>query len=84
MNEIPSGLCNAPIIMGTLASNGAIIANFNGRDPDNENTFNRDLDNTTVVVKNKQRLLYSLSPAQHNPWPFRIMGNNLYKSGVRW
>lgn len=81
VNEIPSGLCNAPIIMGTLASNGAIIANFNGRDPDNENTFNRDLDNTTVVVKNKQRLLYSLSPAQHNPWPFRIMGNNLYKSG---
>ena len=81
MNEIPSGHCSAPIIMGTQSSNGAVIANFNGIDPDNENAINRDSYNTTVVVKNKQRLSYFMSP-QQNSFPFKIEGNSLYKSGV--
>lgn len=81
MNEIPSGRCSAPIIMGTRASNGAVIANFNGIDPDNENAINRDSYNTTVVVKNKQRLSYFMSP-QQSSLPFKIEGNSLYKSGV--
>ena len=67
--------------MGTQASNGFVIANFNAIDPDNENAINRDPYNTTVVVKNKQRLSYYMSPLQ-NSLPFKIEGNSLYKSGV--
>ena len=81
MNEIPSGHCSAPIIIGTQASNGFVIANFNAIDPDNENAINRDPYNTTVVVKNKQQLSYYMSPLQ-NSLPFKIEGNSLYKSGV--
>lgn len=81
MNEAPSGLCNSPIIMGMKTSIGAVIADLNGKDPDNENAINGDPSNKTVVIKNKQSLSYSMSPEQ-NSWPFRIKGNSLYKSGV--
>lgn len=81
VNEIPSGLCDKPIMMGIKTSIGAVIAVMNGKDPDNENAINNDPSNKTVVIKNKQQLSYSLSPEQ-NSWPFGIKTNSLFKSGV--
>lgn len=81
MNEIPSGLCSTPIVMGLQTSVGAVIAVLNGKDLDNENAINDDPSNKSLVIKNKQQLSYSLSPEQ-NSWPFRIKTNSLFKSGV--
>ena len=81
MNEIPSGLCSAPIVMGIQTSIGAVIAVLNGKDPDNENVINDDPSNKSLVIRNKQQLSHSLSPEQ-NSWPFRIKTNSLFKSGV--
>ena len=83
VNEIPSGSCSEPIVLHTGASNGTVIANLSGIDPDNENAINRDPYNatSTVVVKNKQQLSYFMSPKQSS-FPFKIQGNILFKSGV--
>ena len=81
MNEIPSGLCSTPIVVGLKTSIGAVIAVLNGKDPDNENVINDDPSNVTVVYKKKQQLSYSLTPEQ-NSWPFRITDHSLFKSGV--
>lgn len=81
VNESPSGLCDTPIVLGIRTSVGAVIADLNGRDPDNENAINDDPSNKTVFIKLKQGLSYSLNSEQ-NSWPFRIRGNKLYKSAV--
>ena len=81
MNEIPSGLCNAPIMVGLKTSVGAVIAELNGKDPDNENVITDHQANQTVIFRNKQQLFYSMSPEQ-NSWPFGIRDDSLFKSGV--
>ena len=82
VNETPSGFCSEPIVMHTGASNGTVIANLSGIDPDNENAINRrDSYDTSVVVMNKQQLSYFMSPKQSS-LPFKIQGNILFKSGV--
>ena len=81
VNEIPSGLCNAPIMVGLKTSVGAVIAELNGKDPDNENVITDHQANQTVIFRNKQQLFYSMSPVQ-NSWPFGIRDDSLFKSGV--
>ncbi|XP_067050674.1 protocadherin Fat 4-like isoform X4 [Acropora muricata] len=80
VNETPSGFCREPIVMHTGASNGTVIANLSGIDPDNEKAINRDSYDTSVVVKNKQQLSYFMGPKQSS-LPFKIQGNILFKSG---
>ena len=81
VNEIPSGLCNVPIMVGLKTSVGAVIAELNGKDPDNENVITDHQANQTVIFRNKQQLFYSMSPVQ-NSWPFGIRDDSLFKSGV--
>ncbi|KAL9969518.1 hypothetical protein ACROYT_G021740 [Oculina patagonica] len=81
VNEIPSGVCSKPILVGLKTSVGAVIVALRGDDPDNENAIHNNPSNHSVVVKNKQQLMYSLS-AEKNAWPFAIKGNSLFKSGV--
>ena len=81
MNEIPSGLCSDPIMVGLKTSVGAVIAVLNGKDPDNENVITDHQANQTVIFRNKQQLFYSMSPEQ-NSWPFGIKDDSLFKSGV--
>ena len=81
VNEIPSSVCNKPILVGLRTSIGAVIATLRGDDPDNENAIHNNPSNHSVVVKNKQQLTYSLSP-EKNSWPFGIDENILFKSGV--
>lgn len=81
MNEIPSGLCSDPIMVGLKTSVGAVIAVLNGKDPDNENVITDHQANQTVIFRNKQQLFYSMSPEQ-NSWPFGIRDDSLFKSGV--
>lgn len=80
VNEVPSDLCNAPILVGLKTSVGAVIAVLHGSDPDNENAIHDDPSNHSVVIKNKQQLTYSLTV--QNSWPFRIDRNSLFKSEV--
>ena len=81
VNEVPTGLCSVPIVIGLKTSIGAVIAELQGDDPDNEIAIQNDPSNHSVVIKNKQQLTYSLSPEQ-NSWPFGIKTNSLFKSGV--
>lgn len=81
VNEVPSDLCNTPILVGLKTSVGAVIAVLRGSDPDNKNAIHNDPSNHSVVIKNKQQLTYSLTPVQ-NSWPFRINRNSLFKSEV--
>ena len=81
VNEVPSDLCNASILVGLKTSVGAVIAVLRGSDPDNENAVHDDPSNQSVVVRSKQHLTYSLTPEQ-NSWPFRVDRNNLFKSEV--
>jgi len=67
--------------VGLKTSVGAVIAVLRGSDPDNKNAIHNDPSNHSVVIKNKQQLTYSLTPAQ-NSWPFRIDRNSLFKSEV--
>ena len=67
--------------MGLKTSVGAVIAVLRGSDPDNENAVHDDRSNHSVVIRNKQHLTYSLTPAQ-NSWPFRVDRNSLFKSEV--
>ena len=81
VNEVPSDLCNAPILVGLKTSVGTVIAVLQGSDPDNENEIHGDPSNHSVVIGNKQHLTYSLTPEQ-NSWPFRVDRNSLFKSKV--
>ena len=82
VNEVPSDLCNAPILVGLKTSVGTVIAVLQGSDPDNENEIHGDPSNHSVVIRNKQHLTYSLTPEQ-NSWPFSVDRNSLFKSEVR-
>ena len=81
VNEVPSDLCNAPILVGLKTSVGAVISVLRGIDPDNVNAIHNDPSNHSLVIKTKQHLTYSLTPEQ-NSWPFRIDRNSLFKSEV--
>lgn len=81
VNEAPTGLCSAPIIISMKTSIGAVIAMLQGHDPDNEIAIQNDPSNQSVIIRNKQQLTYSLSP-QQNSWPFGIKTDSLFKSAV--
>ena len=81
VNEAPTGLCSAPIIISMKTSIGAVIAKLQGDDPDNEIAIQNDPSNQSVIIRNKQQLTYSLSP-QQNSWPFGIKTDSLFKSAV--
>ena len=81
VNEAPTGLCSAPIIISMKTSIGAVIAMLQGDDPDNEIAIQNDPSNQSVIIRNKQQLTYSLSP-QQNSWPFGIKTDSLFKSAV--
>ena len=81
VNEVPSDLCNASILVGLKTSVGAVIAVLRRSGPDNENAVHDDSSNYSVVIRNKQHLTYSLTPGQ-NSWPFGVDRNSLFKSEV--
>lgn len=74
-------MCSKPILVGLQTSVGAVIAVLRGDDPDNEIAIHNSPLNHSVVIKNKQQLTYSLSPAK-NSWPFGIKANSIFKSDV--